>query len=63
MLNIPHMFKKCQLKKHETLCPIKIRRITREILEPVVITKNLVLRVSQYLKNIRGVRFKQERGF
>jgi len=63
MLNVLLMFKKYQLKKHETLCPIKIWRITRKILEPVVMAKKLVSRVRQYLKHVRGERVKQRRGF
>jgi len=45
MLNILHMFKKYQIKKHETLCPINIWRIAGKILKPVVMAKNLVSRV------------------
>jgi len=57
------LFKKCQIKKHETLCPINIWRIARKILKTVVMAKNLVSRVCPYLKNIRGEMVKHRRGF
>jgi hypothetical protein len=63
MPNILHMFKKCQLKKHETLCPIKIWRITRKILEPVVMAKNLVSSMCMFLKHVRSERVQEKRGF
>jgi hypothetical protein len=63
MLNILHMFKKGHLKKYENLCPINIWRTARKILEPVVMAKNLVLSVCQYLKHVRGERVQKKRGF
>jgi hypothetical protein len=58
MVDFLHMFKKCKLKRHETICPFIIGRITRKIVKPVILPKNLVSRACQCLKNIAGERVK-----